>query len=520
MVTSSHIRVSSVPALLGLLLMLSAGPVTAQGTASDSVKRSTISEIDFIADNTGIFGHDPAGGGYGFLLPRGSSNTYLFGSGLWFGAKKRSADLRPLVFYTYNPATGKSQATPGEAGDTGAAARPDLYHSVDHDRTDGRYIGDLPSGAPNWPLWWFDFSTEASILDPGRFIAQNVKRTNQEGDRVPSFAFNASEQMICRYHDMNLKRYEIDSALARELGYPLGLQIEQNIFAWNTAQLGRAVVIQYKVRNISSDTLYECVMAHASDPDIGTLDNDRIGFLESMPDLRTGYVYTEPEKDGDYGILAISVIEAPVTESSGRVDISNRRKYPAIGRVAAFPQWIVGSDSEPVTHLDRYEMMYNGGFVVDTASADHRALIACTPFNMYPGDVAYFAVSYMVVSTPLDGLELELQFRVNALINEYYRVAPVTSQVVDSWKSDSHVSVAPNPVSSTASVTYTVAERSPVRIRLVDELGQTVWHHDAGERDAGTYHQVIDGRGLAPGAYLVVIESRKEIATTRLVLVR
>src|SRR5690606_28741424 len=52
------------------------------------VLRNNVSQIDFYSSNYGILFLDVRNGRAGGLYPRGSSNRYLFGGGIWFGAKK------------------------------------------------------------------------------------------------------------------------------------------------------------------------------------------------------------------------------------------------------------------------------------------------------------------------------------------------------------------------------------------------------------------------------------------------
>ncbi len=508
----------------GLLWAVVVTPIAAIQLAaqqtSDSIKRSVISPVDFTATNTGTFGYDPTGRIHGLIYPRGSGHHYLYGSGFWFGAKKRTAAFRPLVFYTYNPSTGRSIASPGEFVDT-LAARPDLYHSVDYDRNTGRYLGALPSGAPNWPLWSAFGAPWASILDPGSFEPDNRRRLNLT--RTPAFAFNADEEMVARFNDGGLGRYELDSAQARQLGYPLGLQIQESIFAWSSDPLGVITVLQYQVVNASPDTLFDCVMAHVSDPDIGSPGNDRSGFLSSWPVGRTGFVYSGPEDDGNYGTLVITLLEAPMTDANGILDNSRRLDYPAVGRVGAFPRWVVGSDQEPVTYRDRYELMTSGGFASDDdtmPSADLRAMIACTPFIMHPGDTAFFAVGYAIVPTTHDSLSIDAQRYVNGLVNMYYARPPDISLTVDESTLDEPVRLTPNPAFDIVSVSWSDARAEPTRIRVVDVLGRTIIDHPRRMHPAGDRIERLDVSALRSGTYTVAIETDRGVRSRRLVVAK
>ena len=119
--------------LLLALIFLTTG-ATAQNKQFDE-KSSLVSDVDFSTTNTGLFGLNVAKKGPGFTVPRGSKKSYLFGSGLWFGARKRVLDSsgvpvwRPLAFLAYNPSTAVGWGTPGEASDRAPPAPPSRARS-------------------------------------------------------------------------------------------------------------------------------------------------------------------------------------------------------------------------------------------------------------------------------------------------------------------------------------------------------------------------------------------------------
>lgn len=65
----------------------------------------------------------------------------------------------------------------------------------------------------------------------------------------------------------------------------------------------------------------------------------------------------------------------------------------------------------------------------------------------------------------------------------------------------------PNPFSSAATLSYTLADPADVSLRVYDVLGREVAVVVEGRRlDAGRHEAVVDGRGLAPGTYVCVLD--------------
>ena len=79
-------------------------------------------------------------------------------------------------------------------------------------------------------------------------------------------------------------------------------------------------------------------------------------------------------------------------------------------------------------------------------------------------------------------------------------------------------SVRPNPSRGEATVAFSLAEAGPARVAIVDVLGREVAVVASGPAEAGLHEAAV--RGLAPGTYLVVLESGGARVTGRLTVVR
>jgi hypothetical protein len=535
------------PLLLGLLsLVATAGP-----DSLFQVKSNSISPIRFYATNYGIFGSDEVGKGMGFYLPADTvnGNSYLFGSGIWFGAKKRVRDtITPLVFITYS-SSGKSWGTPGEYN--GDRAYPNLCVSTDYNHFTGMVLDTTlyPYGISNWPLWLLP-GIKPQPMSPGIFEPDNAMRFS-DGSHYATPAFisdvdisGIGEQFVSRFHDRDLPRYEIAENVAMEGGYPIGLQFQQNIYAWRWGDLKHVVLLTYDIINASSDTLYDCVAAQAADPDIGAVTdwenatNDHLAFYAVRPDLRTGLAWSDPDTSGTrYGALAMILIEAPMTDSNGFVDNARRMDYERNGRAGAFPNWTDKND--PHTYAERYYFLTSGLFGADDGPADQRALMASTPFNMRPGDTAHFAMAFAVVDTipnmPRRRDDTRIAFSkgsgpgapmlevlVARLNNEYYHFTISNSVVPVSGSSNgaSSLSAYPNPACDRAAVTFTLRKPTSAGLRLFNALGEVVMTRPAIPLDAGTHEARLDVTALPTGVYLIAVETPAGVSTVKLTVAR
>ena len=69
-------------------------------------------------------------------------------------------------------------------------------------------------------------------------------------------------------------------------------------------------------------------------------------------------------------------------------------------------------------------------------------------------------------------------------------------------------------------VAYQVDAAGPVRVGLYDVLGRELAVLADGTHAAGPHRAALDARGLAPGAYVVVLEAAGVQLTQRLALTR
>lgn len=80
--------------------------------------------------------------------------------------------------------------------------------------------------------------------------------------------------------------------------------------------------------------------------------------------------------------------------------------------------------------------------------------------------------------------------------------------------------MAPNPVTSSAIVQYTVPAEAPVTLSLYDELGRNVRTLVAEVQKQGTYNYTLDASGLPQGTYFLRLASGGAVCSRRIMLSR
>lgn len=408
------------------------GP-SVQAAQFNDLRRNTISKFDFYVTNYGVLFLNVARNQGGGFWPRGSTNEYAFGGGVWFGAiKSINGQPRKMCVIGYNPNSGISWLTPGSIDDGDLADRSSsavlknrLYLSTDFVRVNGTPRN--PADGPNWPIWDANpndtLINRAFIKDQSRYVGYYINDTAQRSTATFSKgpAFISQEDIFCVYKDTDLRAYEIGEDQARAVGYPLRVQIEQTIYSWGFGEYGHFIFIRFNIINRSQDTLYQCWMAPAMDfdlaafPNYGTgAGNDRVSYYFQDTTLNLAYQWTNTdrgERGKGFGYIGMNFLESPAVDEQFFIR-KDRNYYPVSDQLGlrTFRNWVIEND--PTTDIQRYDFMAAGVREGDTGPGDKRFLMATGPFNMRPGDTARVVVGVILappVKEEADGTQEDLQ---------------------------------------------------------------------------------------------------------------
>jgi hypothetical protein len=388
--------------LILICLVMSFKSASAQKPIPD-MRSTTKSNVEFLLSNNGIYGSNLITRRGGVFWPRGSGNQYIFGGGIWFGAKKMKegeAKPRELTVVSFNPNSGISWMMPGQVSDT--LKQFDSTQYLLQSSIDYHSNGTEKNGFPyNWPMW----DTKGNVRTNRNFGSYITNQADRSGVIYPKGTVIISdEDIVAVYNDKNLGNYELSVNSARNLGYPLGIQFEQVLYSWEMGTLLQdAVAIRYTIINTSPDTLKECWVGNALDGDIVSnannsnkgAQNDIVKYLSERADLNTAIQFSE-ETMGDegkgLGVIAVSLLESPAIDVSHslRKDKKSFTFTEQLG-LKTFKNWTI--DGEGFGDSRYYELS-RGVIDGNTGAADKRMLLATGPFHMMPGDTTYLTVAF------------------------------------------------------------------------------------------------------------------------------
>ncbi len=399
------------------------------------------SNIEFYYTNRGVLFNKGSGQEEGCFWPRGSGNSYIFGEGLWFATQKVIQGKRhKLCDLGYNPNSGAGWYLEGEASQVGMptgtdgaspAAKYISYVGPRYDKTSGTYLPGSSTVVPapyySWPLWdtsktktlnrnyyFGDYISEVGNRNATRLIAAGSKPN-------PKPAITSEEDILNIYSDAD---YSNNPEWRANTGYPFKIDIQEEIYSWSFGRYRDMIFLRHKLTNASKDSLINCYMAPAFDPDldaaVGGAAHDGNSYVDSnlvktdadptdVSMLRQPYRgnpaklnmgvqwrdFTQPPNGQQYGWIGFSFLESPVIDSAGNI-IPNDDSVGLHGYgpnslfqthqlgLTTFRDWIILND--PSTEDLRYNFVSSGEKdLFNGVYQDQRLLMSTGPFTLPPG---------------------------------------------------------------------------------------------------------------------------------------
>ena len=358
------------------------------------LRENTESNVHFRTSNYGIFGLNPSDLRSQCIWPRGSENNYIFGGGLWFGARKRhNGEVETYVEVTYNSMSGRSWMIPGriEDGpelqqDPNLRAKYAIQSSLDYNE-DG---GPLDTTCPmNWPLW--DTDPNASLQKDrylGAYVNDPSQRNKETYPKGP--AYISDEDFFCVFKDTDISSYEGSPQMLEQKGYPLMLQYEQTIYSWKSEGYQDFIILHYNIMNFSSDTLSNCYVAPIYDVDLMGIiqggQNDRTRFYEEDLDLNLAVAWTDTdlgEANAGFGYIGFDLLETPAVDDLGLLR-RDKKVYSQEEQLGITTFRNIDIASAPSSDETRYSFMSAFSIAGDTGPGDKTLVMATGPFYVTP----------------------------------------------------------------------------------------------------------------------------------------
>ena len=530
--------------LAPLLVLLAAAPVFAQplpgacrlGVDEDSL---TAGDVRAVVFNTGaLFFGNTTTAGDGYIVPKGTGRSPVFAAGLWIGGTVRGElRLAAATYAGYNfwPGPLGADARPADPSD---CSPYDRIYSVSRADVAAYYAtGRATADLQDWP-----WRLGAPVLD-GDGVADNYDLAAGDqpavrGDQTAWWLMND----VGGPHTVNATP-------------PLGVEVRVEAFAFARRPLSQTTFYRYTFTNRTADAVDSVYVSLFADPDLGGAVDDYTGTDTTNG---MGYTYNADNSDDAYGIppaVGFQVVEAPVGYANGRDDDRDGTVDEAGERLGMTSRMSFvsspGPTGDPVTGQARYNFMqglWGDGTVIRESGYgyeqiqgnvttflfagdpvtnrawtegnpgpglppiqpnDRRLLVSTGPFRLGPGqsETVTFAVPFAQGTSHLDSVT-RLRGLAAAIraVTRAGAFEPVAVERPDDGAPTDLVRLSapsPSPFTARTAVRYGAPAGTDLRATLHDVLGRRVAVVHDGPTATAAGEIVVDGRGLAPGTYLL-----------------
>ncbi|MFO7609922.1 MAG: hypothetical protein R6X35_12140 [Candidatus Krumholzibacteriia bacterium] len=331
--------------------------------------------------------------------PAGSGDEYLFGAGLWIGAR---VDGEAAV------STGQPERELRPAADLRATIYEARERTVTRPYPDDRPRGHrLPDAVPD------DDRDGLMDEDP-------LNGYDDDGDGLvdEDFGMIGNQMMVCTMHD--------DLPLTQEIypaHNPIGVTVVQTAAAWSDTDHRTIIALDYAITNSSPRPLQDVYLGFYVDCDIqnrrdgSTGPDDLTGYFDgAMRDpqgsyhrLQVGWMKDAAPRDPLPGVFGVVFLDHD-TDFRGR-------SAPNLARVRSYQSFATNAsafqDGEPLSDEDRYALMASRRSDPDARPdrpADYKFLLSSGPFvEVQPGQTLHYRVALVVADGMQEMLETALR---------------------------------------------------------------------------------------------------------------
>jgi hypothetical protein len=371
--------------------------------------------------NYGSFGHDATRNSSGGEWPRGSGNMYIYGAGIWFGRRQKTATGTDTnVTVGYNPNSGKAEFTPGAMANAGSG-----YSSREFERV-YLYPEDWPPDPTLFPAGMQD-SWRTSLKVPPASGTDTIfgwfspipRRATSTGDAWSVFC------------DGDVQNMEQPSRAKS-----CSIEVYQYTYCWSLPWNRDVVFFVCNVKNVGHDTIKDAYMAMVCDGDIGGANNDYAGLLlrkfihkadfsDSIWVDNVGMEWSDAEGWPTFpGVMGFDFLQSPYKRDSlGRVpgidgidnDSNGMIDEPKEGEQIGMTAYKIFTlqSGDPAGDGNQYEAMqgkrwtenpppYEPFDSLDNTPADKRFLQASGPFSVPPDSMVTLTIG--IIAAPLSHL--------------------------------------------------------------------------------------------------------------------
>jgi serine protease len=298
-------------------------------------------------------------------------------------------------------------------------------------------------------------------------------------------------------------------------GFPSApkLDIRQDVFAFEQADLNRTVFVKYTVKNMSNELMRAMRVGLFADWDIGNYDANSVAYSAADSIL---YVFS-PTETTDYPYVTV----VPLGAVSTALAIDNGYNGPVDS--LRFGTYYSSSDVsyDGFTRSEKLAAMRAGKARTSVINADVASVVATGPFMVNPnqeivvGFVLSFGETLPILQSQVAAARAKQLFAVTPL--GFGETGPTW---IERPTEISLLPAYPNPFNPTTTIRFTVKSLGNVEISVFDVLGRQVAQIVDRRFGQGEHRITFDASSLPSGQYLVRMVTGGQVYTRKITLLK
>jgi len=291
-------------------------------------------------------------------------------------------------------------------------------------------------------------------------------------------------EITCTYNDENS-------------GYPMGVEILQKTYAWDTEDNKDFIFIEYNIVNTSDETLEDIHAGIFADWDVMEFTLNRISYDEER---RLSYCYYTGNGSCYAGMKLLS---------------SEMINHFAIDNISGG-----GPNGFDITNgfstMEKWQSLSSSWHTAGTEGSgnDIADVISSGPYTLFAGDTATILFALLAGESLYD-----LQNSADAaqeLYDSLFTGIPALHSVSGGY----NINIFPNPANYELKITAKISQRSEADVNITDNSGDLVMVIERNTLMQGKYKYNIDISSFSGGIYYVNLKTPDTVISKKLIITR
>jgi subtilisin family serine protease len=344
--------------------------------------------------------------------------------------------------------------------------------------------------------------------ETGTFVINQMRAGNiNDAHFKPTSAFALSQPGVLA---------DVDGiAMFNSSGYPTAPKVDvtQEVFAFDDAELNRAVLVKYTIKNSSATLMRSLRAGLFADWDIGQFEANTVGYSSTDSLL---YAFS-PSQTSEYPYVAMAQLGAV----SSVLAIDNA--YQGLVDSLNFGTYFSTSDSrlDGYTRNEKLWSLNAGKRKTSVQNTDVAMAVATGPYMVEPGQevVVGFVLAF---GETLDILKSQVAA---ARSRQLFAVTPLGlgnsgPPWIENPREISLLPNYPNPFNPGTTIRFTIRSLSDVDIAVYDLLGRKVAQLVDRRFASGEHRVEFDASNLPTGQYVVRMSAGGQVFTRKITLLK